>query len=210
MTLRRVWAAAAVLALLSSLGCGTPVVAFAEGPREYLPTDYEHVLARWTRTEHLIALAELDDLLTVTATLESWDFRWAYVIRYAHDYRLSVQQRRVLLDSTLAETRTHHQFYVALYGGNRRWNDITRPNSAWIVRLIDDKGNETAPEEVTAIKPGALERAYFPYTSVWRQVFRIRFPATSPSGDTIAKDANYVGLRFAGAQGSEELHWDLR
>jgi hypothetical protein len=193
------------------VGCGSQQVSLAEGPREYLPTDYEHVLSRWTRTEHLLALAELEDLLTVTATFESWDFRWAYVMRYARDYRLSVEQRRVLLDSTLAETRAHHQFFVALYGGNRRWTDLTKPNSAWIVRLIDDKGNETAPDEIVAIpKPGPIERTYFRYASVWRQVFLVRFPTSSPSGPTIARDAKFMGLRFAGAQGSEELHWDIR
>ena len=176
-----------------------------------MPTDYEHVLSRWTRTEHLLALAELEDLLTVTATFESWDFRWAYVMRYARDYRLSVEQRKVLLDSTLAETRAHHQFFVALYGGNRRWTDLTKPNSAWIVRLIDDKGNETAPDEIVSIpKPGPIERTYFRYASVWRQVFLVRFPTSSPSGPTIAPDAKFMGLRFAGAQGSEELHWDIR
>src|SRR4051812_15689600 len=146
------------LPVLALAGCGTTRVSLAEGPREYLATDYEHVLARWTRTEHLIALAELDDLLTVTSTYESWDFRWAYVVRYAQDYRMPIDQRRVLLESTLAETRAHHQFFVALYGNNRKWADLSRPNSAWIVRLIDDRGNETAPEEITAIpKPGAIE-----------------------------------------------------
>lgn len=203
-------ACAIVLMTALSAGCGVPQVSLADGPREYLATDYEHVLARWTRTEHLVALAELDDLLTVTATFESWDFRWAYVVRYARDYRLSVEQRRLLLDSTLVETRAHHQFFVALYGANRRWTDLTKPNSAWIVRLIDDKGNETAPEEIVAIpKPGPIERTYFRYASVWRQVFRVRFPTSTPSGPTIAKDASFFGLRFAGAQGSEELHWEL-
>lgn len=186
-------------------------MSLAEEPREYVATDYEHVLTRWTRSESLIALSELDDLLTVTATFESWDFRWAYVVRYAQDYRLSVEQRRLLLEATLVETRAHHQFYVALYGTNRRWSDLTKPTSAWIVRLIDDRGNETAPEEIIAIpKPGPIERTYFPYTSVWRHVFRIKFPASTPSGPTIARDANIVGLRFAGAQGSQELHWQLR
>jgi len=192
-------------------GCGQAPVTLVEGPREYLPTDYEYVLRRWTRTEHLVALAELEDLLTVTSTFESWDFRWAYVVRYARDYRLSVEQRRLLLESTLAETRAYHQFFVALYGGNRRWTDLTKPTSAWIVRLIDDKGNETAPEQIIAIpKPGPLERTYFRYASVWRQVFRVRFPTSTPNGPTIASDAKFVGLRFAGAQGSEELRWDLR
>jgi hypothetical protein len=199
-----------VFAVALFAGCGRTKVSLGEGPREYVATDYEHVLARWTRTEHLIALAELDDLLTVTATFESWDFRWAYVVRYAQDYRLPIEQRRLLLDSTLAETRVHHQFYIALYGGNRRWTDLAKPTSAWIVRLVDDRGNETPPEEITAIpKPGAIERTYFPYTSVWRQAFRIKFPASTAKGPTIAKDATSAALRFTGAQGSEELRWDL-
>ena len=197
--------------LVGVTACSAPQVSLAEEPREYVATDYEVVLARWTRTEHLIALSELDDLLTVTATFESWDFRWAYVVRYAQDYRLSVEQRRVLLEATLSDTRAHHQFFVALYSANRRWADLTKPTSAWIVRLIDDKGNETAPEEIVAIpKPGPIERTYFPYASVWRHVFRIKFPATTANGPTIARDARRVGLRFAGAQGSEELQWEFR
>jgi hypothetical protein len=199
------------ISLFAATACSAPQVTLAEEPREYVATDYEVVLARWTRTEHLIALSELDDLLTVTATFESWDFRWAYVVRYAQDYRLTVEQRRVLLEGTLNEARSHHQFFVALYGTNRRWSDLTKTTSAWIVRLIDDRGNETAPEEITAIpKPGPIERTYFPYASVWRSVFRIKFPAGTQNGPTIARDAKRVGLRFAGAQGSEELHWDLR
>jgi hypothetical protein len=199
-----------LVGLALCLGCGQERVNIGEGPREYVATDYEHVLGRWTRTEHLIALSDIDDVLTVTATFESWDFRWAYVVRYASDYRLSIEQRRGLLESTLSETRQRHQFFVALYGSNRRWNDLSKPTSAWIVRLIDDHGSETAPEEIIPIpKPGAIERTYFPFATVWRQVSRIRFPATGPKGPTIARDAKWVGLRFAGAQGSQELIWNL-
>ena len=196
---------------VTTAACSAPQVSLAEEPREYVATDYDVVLARWTRTERLMALSELDVLLTVTATFESWDFRWAYVVRYAQDYRLTVEQRRVLLEATLNDSRAHHQFFVALYGNNRRWTDLTKPTSAWIVRLIDDKGNETAPEEIVPIaKPGPIERTYFPYASVWRNVYRIKFPTATANGPTIAHDAKRVGLRFAGAQGSEELQWDVR
>jgi hypothetical protein len=158
-----------------------------------------------------VNVTELDDLLTVTATFESWDFRWAYVVRYAQDYRLTVEQRRALLETTLRESLKEHQFYVALYGSKWRWMDLTQPNSAWIVRLIDEKGDETAPATIERVqKPGALERTYFPYTTIWRQVFRIRFPRLAPDGrPTIAPDAKWIGLRFAGAEGNEELRWDL-
>jgi hypothetical protein len=193
-------------------GCGgTKTVSLAEGPRQYVPFDYDQVLKRWTRTESLIALSELDDLLTITATFESWDFRWAYVVRYAADYRLTIEQRKRLLESTLSDVRAKHQFYIALYGPNRRWNDISRKNSAWIVRLIDDRGNESAPEEIVSIvKPGAIERTYFPYTSTFRQAFRVRFPVLLADGRrTVSQEARWFGLRFAGAQGNQDLIWHL-
>jgi hypothetical protein len=194
-------------------GCAETRLSLSGGVREYVASDYPEVLKRWTRDESLINVAQLDDLLTVTATFESYDFRWAYVIRYAQDYRLTVEQRRALLEKTLKEAGESHQFYVALYGGsNRRWTDLTKPNSAWIVRLIDDRGAETAPTTIEAVvKPGALERTYFPYTTVWRQVFRIKFPNLAPDGrPTIAPNAKWLGLRFAGAEGNEELRWDLQ
>jgi len=192
-------------------GCAEERVSLVGGPREYVASDYSEVLKRWTRSQSLIDVTQLDDMLTVTATFESWDFRWAYVIRYAQDYRLTVEQRRALLETTLKESTQSHQFYVALYGANWRWVDLTRPNSAWIVRLIDDTGDETAPTEIEHIvKPGALERTYFPYTTSWRQVFRIRFPRVAPDGrPTIASSTKWIGLRFAGAQGNEELRWTM-
>jgi len=210
-TLRLAFALCVVVAACAINACASTTVTLDKGAREYVAADYQPVLNKWTRTGQLLTLSELDDLLTVTATFESYDFRWAYVVRYAQDYRLTVDQRQRLLDSTLEEAEEHHQFYVALYGTNWRWTDLTKPESAWIVRLIDDVGNETAPKEIVAIrKPGAIERTYFPYTSQWRRVFRIRFPVTTTDGQpTISKNARWFGLRFAGAQGNQELHWDL-
>jgi hypothetical protein len=198
-----------LLASLALGGCATQTVTLAEGPREYVATDYDKVLDHWTRTERLFSLPELETYLTATATFESYDFRWAYVIRYVQDYRLTLEQRKRLLEKALDETRLRHQFFVALYGGERKYNDLTKPDSAWIVRLIDDTGNETAPQEIVAIKkPNALERNYFPYNTKFRQAFRIRFPRTTADGrPTISAQAKWFGLRFAGVQGNTELVW---
>lgn len=200
-----------VFALLGAGACAQPKVSMGTGPREYTESDYAQVLDRWTRSKSLIQLSELDAPLNVTATFESWDFRWAYVVKYANDYRLTVEQRRSLLERTLAETRDAHRFYVALYGTKVRWSDLTRPNSAWIVRLIDEVGNETAPLQIELLnRPGPLEIQYFPYTTPWRSVFRIRFPTTTPDGRaTISPSARWFGLRFAGAEGNEELRWEI-
>ena len=204
------------LLLLASLvaltaACAPPPVSIAEGPREYVATDYDAVLKNWTREESLIIYDELERALTVTATFETWDFRWAYVIRYANDYRLTIPQRQRLLSTTLNETRKSHQFFVALYGSSQKQNDLDKKDSAWIVRLIDATGNETAPTQIEPIKkPNILERRYYPYNSVWRKAFRLRFPTKSGNGrDTIARNADWVGLRFAGAWGNMNLIWDL-
>jgi len=204
-------AIAAAIAAIAMTACTTPKVSLTKGPREYTESDYPQVLKRWTRNDSLLAVSELDTLLTVTATFESWDFRWAYVVKYANDYRLTVEQRRTLLKRTLAETFDSHRFYVALYGTKVRWTDLTRPQSAWIVRLIDDEGSETAPTSIELIsRPGPLETRYFPYTTVWRNVFRIKFPTTTPDGRaTISTSARWFGLRFAGAEGNEELRWEI-
>src|SRR5258708_3796686 len=107
------------------LACSTPKpVSLREGPREYVAADYDAILRRWTRAERLYSLQGIDDVLSVNATFESWDFRWAYVIRYAEDYRLTIEQRRDLLTHALEDARQHHQFYVALYGNRPVEADI--------------------------------------------------------------------------------------
>lgn len=197
--------------LALGVGCSEPKVSLGTGAREYTDSDYPQVLERWTRTKSLVAISELDNLLTVTATFESWDFRWAYVVRYSTDYRLTVEQRRTLLEKTLAETQDSHRFYVALYGTKVRWSDLTKAQTSWIVRLIDDEGNETAPTSIEAVtRPGPLEIRYFPYSTIWRNIFRIKFPTTTPDGrSTIGSGARWFGLRFAGAEGNEELKWEI-
>lgn len=196
---------------LSGSGCSRPLVDLGEGPREYVATDYETVLRAWTRSAQLTTADQMDNVLTVTATYESWDFRWAYVVRYAEDYRLTVDQRHQLLERSLSQSRDRHAFYVALYAQKHKWNDLTAKEPAWIVRLIDDEGTETAPTAIDVIKrPNAIELTYFPYTSPWRSAFRIRFPKVRSDGrPTISHDARWFGLRFAGAQGNQELVYEV-
>jgi hypothetical protein len=198
-----------LLALFAGTGCAQGSVRLSEGAREYVATDYEGVLRRWTRSAQLTTLEAMDNVLTVTATYESWDFRWAYTVRYSEDYRLTVAQRQALLERSLADTRDRHEFYVALYAEKYKWNDLNAEQPAWIVRLIDDTGTETAPAEIQTIRrPGAIELTYFPYTSPWRSAFRISFPRVRADGrPTIPAAARWFGLRFAGPQGNQQIVW---
>ena len=196
---------------MAAVGCAAPTVSLAGGAREYDATDYEAVLERWTRTESLFLIDELTRALTVTATFESWDFRWAYAIRYAEDYRQTIPEREESLRSALRGTEDSHEFFVALYGAKHKHNDLTRADSAWVVRLIDSSGSEVAPSRIEALKkPGVVEQRYYPYNNVWRSGFRLRFPTHKVDGQpTISERAEWFGLRFAGAWGNTDLVWRL-
>ncbi len=187
-------------------------MSLVEGPRSYDGSEYGEVMDRWTRTHSLVQLPVVDDRLTATATYEAWDFRWAYVVRYARDYRLTPVERQAMLDKSLLETQTAHRFLIALYGNlPPRMTDLTRPSCAWVVRLVDDQGNETAPTRIEEVlRPTGIDKAYFPYLSVWRQIFKVDFPKTRPDGTSvIANRARWFGLRFSGAYGIDELKWEL-
>lgn len=113
-------------ATVSLAGCGAPAVSLGGGAREYVATDYSNVLERWTRTESLLLFDELTRALTVTATFESWDFRWAYVIRYGQDFRVTIAERQEMLRRQLQKTRETHDVFLALYGSADKQNDLYR------------------------------------------------------------------------------------
>ena len=204
------------LVLLVALGaCASPQVSLRQGPRTYTAESYDGVLQRWTREGHQYQLQGLDDRIAVTATYESWDFRWAYVVRYAQDFRLTTPERQELLQNSLEAAQQEHEFYVALYTQSRRWGELTRPTSAWRVLLVNDRREEVAPVAIEPItRPGAVERTYFPYTTVWRQAFRIRFPkylrsASGAEVEVIDDRVRSFSLRFSGPLGSTDLIWNI-
>lgn len=194
------------------LGCRTHAVSLAQGYRTYTTEDYSEVLKRWTRKTQTFSLQQTDELLTVQGTYESWDFRWAYAERYATDFQLGDAERETLRENLLRESSASHEFYLTLYGSTVRWVDLAKPTTAWIVRLVDESGAVTSPSDIEAVrKPGALERRYFPYTTPFRSVFRIRFPKVANDGKrpSVALDARWMSLRFSGPQGRAELKWEL-
>ena len=204
------------LAMAMALGaCTSPTVSLRQGPRAYTAESYDVVLQRWTREGHQYALQGLDDRIAVTATYESWDFRWAYVVRYAQDFRLTTVERQELLQHTLEAAQQEHEFYVALYTQSRRWGELTRPTSAWRVLLLNDRREEVAPVAIEPInRPGAVELTYFPYTTVWRQAFRIRFPkylrsASGAEVEVIDERVRSFRLRFSGPLGTTDLVWNV-
>ncbi len=205
-----------LLLALAAEACVTPTVSLRQGPRTYTAQSYDEVLERWTRAGRGYTLTGfLDDQLQATATYQSWDFRWSYVVRYAADFHLTTEERSRLLRTSLEASQREHEFYVTLAMPNRRWGDLAAPTSAWRVVLVNDRNHAVLPTAIERVRqPGVIERTYFPYTNVWRQVFRIRFPTHSAEhgpdpAALIDGQTRHFSLRFTGPVGQLDLTWTL-
>jgi hypothetical protein len=206
------WTAAAL-----ATSCSQAQVDFSETTsRNFLPSDYERVLERWTRDEQLFILDGLDNALTVTATFKSWEYRQAWRDRYANDFRLDPEDRLQLAEAQRREMETAHEFYVAATSSKRDWCDLASEDSPWLIRLFNDRDETLAPFPQDHVPPGIeeverptpVERAYFPYVNEFRRVYRLRFPRQLPDGSSFLRpNVQAFTLEFAGALGRAELRW---
>lgn len=203
---------AVALVIVFGLGCSQrAVVSLQPQPRDFSAKSYRKVYRTWTREKKNFSWGKLQDVLNVAATFESWEFRWAYVIRYAHDYRLSPEEREQMLQASLAEAEREHRFFVTLSGDRFPESNLTGKQSGWRLSLAAPGGAEVAPKAIERIRrPSAVDRAYFPTVTPLRETFRITFPAVDEAGRAVlGPNPSAVALRFSGAHGHVDLRWDL-
>ena len=191
--------------------CASPVVSLKAAPRSYTAGDYERIYERWTRGSREFDFGHLKTVLNVTATFESRDFRWAYVVRYGEDFDLAPEARTSLLNASLSDAEQHHRFFVTMGDGRPRDVDLTDERGGWRVVLLDDRGRQTRPIEVERLrKATAAERTYFPTVSSFRQAFRLVFPVRHEDGNaTVPTESLFAILRFTGPRGQVDLKWEF-
>jgi hypothetical protein len=207
---RGVWRAGLACVWLLA-ACVEPIVSLNPGARSYTAGDYERVYERWTRGQRGFDFGRLKTVLNVTATFESRDFRWAYVVRYGEDFGLPPDARTSMLSASLADAEQRHRFFVTLGDGRPRDIDLTANRGGWRVLLLDDRGRQSSPIEVERLKKAtAAERIYFPSVSSFRQAFRLVFPVHHEDGHpTLPHEALFAVLRFTGPAGQVDLKWEF-
>jgi hypothetical protein len=199
-------------ATVAASGCKPQKISMQPGARTFTPESYLGVWEAWTREKESFSWKALSHEIHVAATFEAWEFRWAYVVRYAYDYSLKPAARDEMLDASLASSRQEHRFFVTLSGMDFRESNLAGKTSAWRVLLIDPAGNQTIPLLMERVRrPTAVDRVYFPQVNSFRETFRVTFPAVEASGrKTIPDGAKFMILRFTGARGRADLRWDLQ
>jgi hypothetical protein len=199
----------AVLALAAFAACQSDKavrVDFSDTQRNYVSTDYPEVYERWTR--HDFALKDTEKALEVWATFKSWDFREAYIERYAASYSLPDAERATLRKGQRDAFTRALEFHVSAQSANYKWNDIEKSSSPWRITLLDALGHELQPDLPIRVEklPDVYEREFFPSKTPFTRTYTVRFVA--PAGSEFAGlNSGAITLRFSSPIGRVELTW---
>src|SRR5438477_370208 len=94
--------ASAAIAVAVAGGCAAPtpaLVDFTETRRGFAASAYDQVLKTWTR--HAKVVEDVGTVIEVWGLYKSWEYREAYIERYAKVYSLTDAERKSLYDAQL-------------------------------------------------------------------------------------------------------------
>lgn len=199
----------AALALLAA--CGTSrhqAVDFSDATKSYRSPEYQAVFDAWTR--HGKSVQDIGTVLEVWATLKSWDFRQAYIAKYAKVYDLPEGEREALTKSQHDQVQAVYEVHLVAQSTNERWNDLGNRNSPWRITLLDGTGAELAPTSVKVERlPDIYETEFFPSRTPFSKTYTVRF--VRPDGDTFVGPASgRLILRLASPAGKVEVVWEAK
>lgn len=201
--------APAVALSLAALACTHPRVDFRDTPRTYQAKDYYQVQERWTRAGSLYR--ELASVYFLFATLKSWDFRQAYMARYARHFALTQAEQAAHLARQREAHASAYELFVSLAMNQTKWNDLERHDSLWHLTLLNEKGEEVHPMKVVHVRKSTPEIfEFYPFHTAFAKAYRVRFPKTLPDGRPLLGAGRKLVLRLAGAPGKADLVWESR
>ncbi len=200
----------ALLAVLAA-GCGATPVDLSRGERVFGPGEYQQVRQRWTREMQILPVDGIENVLTVSVTHLSYEMRWAYVVKRAHDLHLSPAERQRLNAEEFGRLDGGHEFYVTAMSGLEDADELEPGEGPWEIRLVDDRGRRIAPLAVEPIdEPSAADVQYFQLDPVHRSAYRILFPLETGDGEPILGDATrFYSVEFSSPYGHGELRWEV-
>jgi hypothetical protein len=185
-------------------------VDFSEAERSYRATDYGAVHDAWTR--HAKLVQDIGTVIEIWATLKSWDFRQAYMAKYAKVYDLAEAERESLEKSQLETARVVYEIHLVAQSTNDRWIDLASKRSPWRLTLLDGTGAELAPTTIKAERlPDAYEGEFFPSRTPFSRTYTVRFVRPEGGGEAfVGPQSGRLILRLAAPVGKVEVAWEAR
>ena len=106
-----------------------------------------------------------------------------------------------------------HEFLVASFVPEKKWDDFHRAKSMWKLYLVNDENERVVPVEVRKVKQkDAVQPHFFPYITPWTSVYVVRFPHERPeSKQRVVKDhTRTIRLVITSVLGTAEMAWKLQ
>ena len=195
------------------VGCATSrpsVVDFSEETKSYRNDDYPVAFEAWTR--HAKLVQDIGTAMEIWATFKSWDFRQAYVAKYAKVYYLADAEREQLAKSQQETARVVYEIHMVAQSTTDRWNDLDRRTSPWRITLLDGTGAELAPTSIKLEKlPEVYETEFFPTRTPFSKTYTLRFVRPEGAGESfIGPQSGRMILRVASPIGKVEVAWEAK
>lgn len=173
--------------------------------------EYRTAFKAWTREGRIYD--GLDVKLISSLTFKSSQFRRAYTYEYARLYRLNDSEKNDLMRDQRKAADAYHDFMFAVYVPEVEWNDFSKKKSMWKIYITRDGVEQIKPLEIRKIKQKDGVLAYFyPYITVWKSIYRIRFPIINLDTDekTINPNTDSITLVITSVLGSAEVEWKIQ
>ena len=194
-------------------GCASarpPSVDFSEATKTYRNEDYQATFEAWTR--HAKMVQDIGTVMEIWATFKSWDFRQAYVAKYAKAYDLADGERDEIAKSQKEMARAAYEIHLVAQSTNDRWNDFERRTSPWRITLLDGTGAELAPTSIKFEKlPEVYEYEFFPTRTLFSRTYTLRFVHPEGTGESFTgPQSGRMILRVASPMGKVEVTWEAK
>ncbi len=199
---------------VAAAGCASArvgTVDFSETTKSYRAEDYGAAYQAWTRHGKLVQ--EIGTVMEIWATLESWDFRQAYIAKYAKAYDLPEGERESLAKAQLDVARAVYEIHLVAQSTHYYWVDLANRNSPWRITLLDGTGAELAPTTVKQEKlPEVYESEFFPAKTPFSHTYTLRFvkPDSSTGATFVGPSSGRLILRLASPVGKVEVTWEAK
>jgi len=212
VTARGLLRAVTLAALLGGCASSTPrYVDFSDASHNYRAEDYEKVFTNWSRHAKAVVVYQ-GTVIETWGLYKSWEFRQAYVERYARIYNLSDTEKAALLNSQRQAARQSYEFHVAVQMTNYKWNDLDKATSPWRISLVDGAGAELAPRRIELLKlPELYESQFFPNRTEFSQTYLIRCRrAEVEAAGFKGPSSGRITLRIVSPLAKNEIVWQSR
>jgi hypothetical protein len=141
-------------------------------------SNYEKVLKKWTRSEEVFVLDNLEARLVWKATYLSDEFRQARRKFLTEHFQLS--DKDIYERARDVAEAGQSVFLVSIYAGSSKWSDVGKDEGLWRMALETADGRIIPATVFERIPVTQFERETYPYVDQWSRFYRVSFEEEGP------------------------------